>query len=99
MLDLSDFASKLTLGSGIGELMQDLGSGLEDARKYGIEISMLGGGNPAIIPEVEQIFEKKFLEIAKDSKRVSRLLGHYESPLGSDEIRELLAESLSSKLD
>lgn len=99
MREISEFAEKLSIGSGIGELMQDLGQGLEDARRTGKEISMLGGGNPAHIPEMDEIFLKRWQDLGNDPETIASLLGDYSSPQGSDEFREILAESLSTKLN
>lgn len=98
MLQISDFARKLSVGSGIGELMMDLGTGLEEARRTGKEISMLGGGNPAHIPELDRLFHERWQDLSKTPDKIASVLGDYTSPQGSDEFREILAVSLSSKL-
>ena len=50
-MNLSTFANRLTRGSGIGHLMEDLGAALVEGR----DLLMLGGGNPAHIPEVQRV--------------------------------------------
>ena len=48
-IQFSDFGSKLCGPSGINQLMDDLGKPLPKD----IPLSLMGGGNPARIPQVE----------------------------------------------
>ncbi|MHC4541985.1 MAG: valine--pyruvate transaminase, partial [Planctomycetota bacterium] len=52
MFQVSRFGQKIAAASGIGQLMEDLGVALSQGR----DILMLGGGNPAHIPEAQQCF-------------------------------------------
>ena len=52
-MKLSNFGEKLTNKSGILELMDDLGNALQKGGMY-----MLGGGNPAHIPQMDIIWKK-----------------------------------------
>jgi valine--pyruvate aminotransferase len=99
MFSYSDFNNKLSKGSGIGELMLDLGNGLEQAHRQKIEISMLGGGNPAHIPSMEEIFKAKWNELGNDPILLARMLGDYSAPQGLKEFREILAIYLSKQLN
>jgi len=47
-MTISNFTKQLAVNSGIGRLMDDLGAALTSQET----IFMLGGGNPAHIPEV-----------------------------------------------
>jgi valine--pyruvate aminotransferase len=98
MREISDFAKKLSEGAGISELMKDLGQGLADAEENGLELSLMGGGNPAHIPSVEIIFQRIWQELGKDSGTMGRLLGDYANPQGEQSIREQLASYLSVQL-
>ncbi|MCK5675468.1 MAG: hypothetical protein KAH99_00470 [Verrucomicrobia bacterium] len=55
-MNLSKFGEKLTRKAGITALMDDLGAAME-----GADMLMLGGGNPAHIPEVQDRFRKRIL--------------------------------------
>lgn len=98
MKGISLFAQKLSRGAGISELMKDLGSALESSQKSGIELSMMGGGNPAHIPELDTLFQRIWNEIGQSKNKLSEILGDYSAPQGSYHFRSILAESLSSRL-
>ena len=51
----SNFGQKFSGKSGIVELMDDLGSALNENP----DMLFMGGGNPGRVPEVEAYFEKK----------------------------------------
>ena len=84
------FASNATL-----RLMNDLSEGIEQGDKA----FMLGGGNPAHIPEAETIFREAMLEICKDSAQFSQTFGDYDKPQGHSNFIESLAVYLSNKLN
>ena len=88
----SSWAHRLRQNQGIRSLMEDLGQ----VTGHPDEI-LLGGGNPAHIPEAEAIFRDIFLSLAKEPSLTS-LLGDYQAPIGNDHFRELAAESLSPYL-
>ena len=50
----------LCTGSGIGELMEDLGLALAAG---GERMCMLGGGQPAHIPEIDAVWRRRMEEI------------------------------------
>ena len=54
-MDISDFGKRFAGEIGIGELMDDLG----DALVADPAPLMLGGGNPAHVPEIQIIFKKR----------------------------------------
>ncbi|WP_039928456.1 valine--pyruvate transaminase [Leptospira yanagawae] len=86
----STWANRLRENQGIRSLMEDLGkqTGHPD------EI-LLGGGNPAHIPEAEAVFQETFTNLAKEPA-LRALLGDYQAPIGNDHFREIAAEYLSS---
>lgn len=86
----SSFGKKFSEKSGIVDLMDDLGSALNENP----DMLFMGGGNPGRIPEVESFFQKKLEEITKDSSKRHSLLGIYQSPQGEKSFREDLANYL-----
>lgn len=86
------WANRLRQNQGIRSLMEDLGQ----VTGHPDEI-LLGGGNPAHIPEAEAIFAEAFQSLAKDPK-LGALLGDYQAPIGNDRFRSLAAEFLSPHL-
>jgi len=85
---LSEFGGRLCGASGIGELMADLGA----AQTAGGErVCMLGGGQPAHIPEMDAVWRRRLREIAEAPGELEHMLGDYESPAGNARFREALA--------
>ena len=58
-------------------------------------VCMLGGGNPAHIPELEGLFADELDRILKDPREYRRMLANYPSPAGEQRFRATLAELLS----
>lgn len=85
------FAQRLTGGSGIESLMEDLGHALAEGRSG---MHMLGGGNPALIPEVESIWRRRIRELLGDKDRFDRMLGVYDPPKGNSRFALALAADL-----
>ena len=67
---LSRFGLRYTGKSGIVALMEDLGSAL----RTNPDMIMMGGGTPARIPAVEQVFRRHLQEICADPERAFALL-------------------------
>lgn len=74
-MQFSSFGQKFTARSGILQLMDDLGEALEGGR----EVNMLGGGNPAAIPEANAVYQQAFEAAAKDFINSA---GNYSGPKG-----------------
>ena len=91
---LSRFGKKITEKSGILELMEDLGRALKSASG---DISMLGGGNPAHIPEAEEIFHKTIREIMANTSDLSSIFGDYDPPGGNAEFIRNLVDLLNTE--
>ncbi len=85
-MKLSKFGEKLTSKTGILQLMDDLGKALSGADK----VYMLGGGNPAHIPEVEVQYKKRMQEILNNGE-FERMIGNYTTPQGDLEYVESVA--------
>jgi valine--pyruvate aminotransferase len=86
-MNLSKFGQKFTGESGILQLMDDLGSALAGDEK----VFMLGGGNPAYIPEVQAHFRRRMERILENKGEFERMIGNYPSPQGPPAFLEALA--------
>ena len=85
---LSKFGEKFTSHSGILSLMDDLGNALAGND----HMIMMGGGNPAHIPEVEDIFRQRLAQLLDSQANFTRLIGTYDPPAGERNFcRELAA--------
>ena len=90
-MKLSAFGKKFTSQSGILSLMDDLGNAMAD----GNEIIMMGGGNPAHIPEVETAFKERLQRILDSQSEFTRLIGTYDPPQGEKAFIHELAQFLN----
>lgn len=86
---LSEFGQRLCVGSGIEELMDDLGNALALG---GPNIRMLGGGQPAHIPEVNALWRMRMEEILSTPGELEKTLSNYDPPRGNPKFLEALAE-------
>lgn len=92
-LNFSDFGKKLCGPSGINALMDDLGKPLPK----GIPVSLMGGGNPARIPEVEAMYRSQMQKIFSNGDDFENLIGKYDSPQGKTAFLSQVADCLSSR--
>lgn len=76
-MQFSRFGQKFTRQSGILQLMDDLGRALSEGKP----VNMLGGGNPAHIPAVQQAFADTLRQIADNGAAVESL-SNYSTPQG-----------------
>lgn len=88
MMKLSDFGKKLSGDAGIVSLMDDLGAAMSSDRSF----MMLGGGNPAHIPEVQQHFRTAMQRILRESDRFEKIIGNYDGPAGDPGFFAALSE-------
>jgi len=84
---LSKFGEKFSSQSGIVELMDDLGTALNENPN----MIFMGGGNPGRIPQVEQVFKARMETILSDPAQLHSLMGVYQSPQGDKDFREQIA--------
>jgi len=94
-MKFSAFGQRAAAGSGIENLMDDLGKALSGS---GPAPLMLGGGNPAHIPEMEAVWKKRMREILEDSATLRRTLAIYDPPRGNAAVISALADLLRSEL-
>ncbi|WP_062268682.1 valine--pyruvate transaminase [Endozoicomonas arenosclerae] len=90
-MKLSTFGTKFTSHSGILQLMDDLGHALAG----GQDMIMMGGGNPAHIPEVEETFRQRLQKIVDSQSEFTRLTGTYDPPQGEKEFVHEMARFLN----
>jgi len=83
----SIFGNKFTQHSGITELMDDLNEGVQG----GDDILMLGGGNPAAIPEIQTRLTELMQTLLNEGK-LTNTLANYDGPQGKDSFLTALAE-------
>ena len=85
--DFTRFGEQLGRGSGIGDLMVDLGDALATG---GPNIKMLGGGQPARIPQIDAVWRRRMEEILAEDRGLERSLTTYDPPRGNPTfIREM----------
>lgn len=92
-MKLSAFGKKFTRQAGILQLMDDLGNALTGDE----EMLMLGGGNPARIPQVEQRFVARMDRMLEFAGEFEQLIGCYDAPQGSQEFITALASLLNQE--
>ena len=79
---------RFSTDTAITRLMEDLNRGVQSD-----DLIMLGGGNPAIIGEIQQALAA-LLEQAQTSGSLLHAVSHYDGPLGNDRFREVVADYL-----
>ena len=92
-MNFSKFGNFLTSGSGILTLMEDIGTALTGSA----EMRLLGGGNPARIPQVQSVFRNAMAELLADGERFERLTGDYDGARGNARFIDALATLLRSR--
>jgi valine--pyruvate aminotransferase len=90
---LSSFGERFSGPTGISELMTDLSSPPADPSA---PFCMLGGGNPAIVPEIDTAWRESLRGIV-EGPGFSRLAGAYGSQIGNAGFREAVAELFSTR--
>lgn len=90
MYELSLTGQKLTAHSGIVELMDDVGMALATDP----EMRMLGGGNPAAIPEMQALLRTRMQELLSEGDTFDRMPGFYDPPQGNPRFLRAVAELL-----
>jgi len=91
-MSFSQFGDKFTQHSGISRLMEDMGEGLRTPGTI-----MLGGGNPAQIPAINDYFNQLLLQMHQDGK-LSEALCNYDGPRGKTLLLDALAKMLREEL-
>jgi valine--pyruvate aminotransferase len=84
------FGERFSRRTGARELMDDMGA----AMAADAPVMMLGGGNPALIPEMLALFRERFFKILADEREFRRMIADYAQPAGEVRFRQALAELL-----
>ena len=90
----SIFGNKFTQHSGITELMDDLNAGVQG----GDDILMLGGGNPASIPGIQDRLNELMKQLLEEGK-LFNTLANYDGPQGKNSFIDALAELFNDLYD
>ena len=90
MMNISVFGKKIASTSGIGRLMEDLGNALS----MNTDTLMLGGGNPAHIPDVQKYFRDSVQNLLQENGAFERAIGNYDPPQGNIEFIEAVSQLL-----
>ncbi|MEZ3501541.1 valine--pyruvate transaminase [Pantoea sp. KPR_PJ] len=91
-MSFSQFGDKFTQHTGISRLMEDMGAGLRTPGTI-----MLGGGNPAQIPAMNDYFQQLLQQMHNEGK-LSEALCNYDGPRGKATLLNALSTLLSSEL-
>ncbi len=94
-MKFSQFGKKMTCNAGILSLMDDLG---KVKMAGGKSILMMGGGNPGIVPEFQELMREELSKICSDSRSFQEMVGSYAPPQGEMAFNENLAKLLSKEL-
>ena len=92
-MDFSRLGQFLSSGSGILTLMDDIDQSLADSST----MHLLGGGNPARIPQVQETFRTAMTSLLADGERFERLTGGYDGPQGDARFNHNLASLLKER--
>ena len=84
-MQFSKFAKKFTDHSGISQLVEDLG----DAMLGEQDVLMLGGGNPAHIPEMLAFFQDRMQRIVESPAEFAHIVGNYGPPIRTSNLSRL----------
>lgn len=84
------FRRRFAGGSGIGELMEDLGKAMSSGDKL-----MLGGGNPGSIPEVNKIWMERLSQLVEDGSELESALVNYDTPQGNSKFIDAVVDFLN----
>lgn len=86
-MEWSRFGARFTRPTGARELMEDLGAALAGEPP----VAMLGGGNPAQIPAMVDLFRQAFAQVLADEREFRRMVGDYADPAGELTFRRAVA--------
>ncbi|MDX2321385.1 MAG: valine--pyruvate transaminase [Moritella sp.] len=89
-MEFSLFGQRFTQFSGITQLMHDLNEGI----RSGDDVIMLGGGNPAQIPEMLALFNSEAQQLLSSGDLVAAM-SNYDGPQGKNSFTIALAALLN----
>ncbi len=92
-MNFSDFGQRFNAYSGITHLMDDLNEGLLQD-----DVIMLGGGNPAQIPEVLEQFQQTLQALLQQGELL-KAMANYDGPQGKQAFLEALADYFNQQFN
>lgn len=92
-MKLSKFGQKFSRQSGINQLMVDLGEAYASNHP---DLCMLGGGNPASIPQAQALFGRAMEELI-ENKLFEKMVGIYDGPQGETTFLEVFSQYLNKQ--
>ena len=93
----SALGTLLSGGSGIEQLMDDLGHALHEG---GPQVRMLGGGNPATIPKMAAVWREEMLRLLTESpSEFDRMLVNYDPCRGNPRFVRAVADFFNRQYD
>lgn len=93
-MKFSKFGEKFTKNSGILQLMDDLGNALNSPNP----VNMLGGGNPAVIDEVNRAYQQTLANIVHEQSALESV-ANYSTPQGDAKFIDTLVEFFNRHYD
>lgn len=90
-MQFSSFGKFFTRKTGIVDLMEDFGYAYQSEHP----VYMLGGGNPAQIPQMQQCFREQMTNLLNEDNAFERMIGNYDVPQGESQFIENLAQLLN----
>jgi valine--pyruvate aminotransferase len=94
-VEFSRFGKKFGAEAGITSLMDDLG----DALSGQSEMIMMGGGNPAHIPAIQDVLRKRLQVILSNQREFEAMIGTYDPPQGNMAFIHALVHLLNSEFN
>lgn len=94
-MKFSSFGQRYSRQSGISQLMEDLGHAMAGEEN----ILMLGGGNPAHIPEVQTFIQDRIQRLAENPAELAHVIGNYDPPKGESHFIEALVDLFREQYD
>lgn len=92
-MKLSKFGKKFSKQSGINQLMVDLGEAYASNHP---DLCMLGGGNPAFIPEAQALFGRE-METLIENKMFEKMVGIYDGPQGEKSFLDVFSTYMNQQ--
>lgn len=94
-LEISDFGKCVVQRSGLTDLMEDLGDAV--AQSGDKRIYFFGGGNPAVIPEMEAAWRRQMEDIMNTPGALTATLGNYADPRGMRHFIQTVVEVFNER--
>lgn len=90
-MKISAFGERFGDELGVLQLMDDFAA-LAENREQTV---MLGGGNPACLPQVMQVYQRQMQALSTDTARFNAAFGNYDTPVGRMELVDALVKLLN----